>query len=470
MQFFSKEAKLLVYDQVNRDNPDLIVKLTPAIAALTSGPTNVTLNARNTKAVFTGFPGTGLQGNVTVYYDRVNLATLFNFVPPVAIKDTILTVRDALPVISAALGLVITAEDITTPDAALPKPSASPQTLKLTIAGNCPAYTGSLTISYTVPGGAIYPDSGPGPKTLLQGNTIAGYFGTTTAAELFTHQKLIDATFTKGVLPTTYGGTDGWYKFFYQGRVIYLPINPVGYNVTWNTLYSEGLVYGTDDNGKYPAATPVNQGKVLSFTAANGEKFYFRIRLPSAGKDPYVSGTPTAADLSGSEFEMFNFLYNGTWAKLTNVHWGLFCLLKDTLSTNTANHRMATLSSASWTNLGKATAGNNYYWFPVLELVDKTTTTLGLEEIRGNFDHTLQPLSVKANNEFKLTPVVLGNAKTVEFAPVALSADSSFALHPVALNLPKTVDYQPVVFAAEPYTPPEKTTLSSLDGELDGFK
>ena len=165
MLFYSKESALLVYDQVNRDNPDLVVKLTPAIAALTSGPTSVTLNQRNTKAVFTGYPGTGVQGNVTVYYDRINLATLFNFVPTVAIKDTVLTVRDALPAINNALGLTLVASDLQSPDASLPKPSASPQTLKLNISGNCPAFTGSLTIRYTVPSGAIYPDSGPGPKT-----------------------------------------------------------------------------------------------------------------------------------------------------------------------------------------------------------------------------------------------------------------------------------------------------------------
>lgn len=159
MLFYSKESALLVYDQVNRDNPDLVVKLTPAIAALTSGPTSVTLNQRNTKAVFTGYPGTGVQGNVTVYYDRINLATLFNFVPTVAIKDTVLTVRDALPAINDALGLTLVASDLQSPDASLPKPSVSPQTLKLNISGNCPAFTGSLTIRYTVPSGAIYPDS-----------------------------------------------------------------------------------------------------------------------------------------------------------------------------------------------------------------------------------------------------------------------------------------------------------------------
>lgn len=470
MLFYSKESALLVYDQVNRDNPDLVVKLTPAIAALTGGPTSVTLNQRNTKAVFTGYPGTGVQGNVTVYYDRINLATLFNFVPTVAIKDTVLTVRDALPAINDALGLTLVASDLQSPDASLPKPSASPQTLKLNISGNCPAFTGSLTISYTVPSGAIYPDSGPGPKTLLQGNTIAGYFGTTTSAELFTHYQFINAVLTPASLPPLYSGPEGWYKFFYQGKVIYLSISPVASSISWNTLYANGLVYGTDDNGKYPAATPVNQGRIIDFTGPDNKKFYFRARLPSAGKDPYVSGTPTAAELAGSEFEMFNFLYNGTWAKLTNSHWALFCLLKDTLSTNTTLHRMATLSGASWTNLGKTTISANYYWFPVLELVDKSTVTLGLEDIHGAVDYSLQPCSVSAENTFSLKPLVFGNPDTTDFEPVVVTSENSFALHPPALMLPKTVDFQPIAATAEMYTPPDKTSLTSLNGELDGFK
>lgn len=470
MLFYSKESALLVYDQVNRDNPDLVVKLTPAIAALTSGPTSVTLNQRNTKAVFTGYPGTGVQGNVTVYYDRINLATLFNFVPTVAIKDTVLTVRDALPAINDALGLTLVASDLQSPDASLPKPSASPQTLKLNISGNCPAFTGSLTIRYTVPSGAIYPDSGPGPKTLLQGNTIAGYFGTTTIAELFTHSQLLNATISAGALPPVHSGAEGWYKFFYRGRVIYLPISPVASSISWNTLYTNGLVYGTDDNGKYPAATPVNQGRIISFTGADNKRFYFRVRLPSAGKDPYVSGTPTAAELAGSEFEMFNFLYNGTWDKPINSYWALFCLLKDTLNTNVANHRMATLSGASWTNLGKSSSAGNYYWFPVLELVDKSTVTLGLEDIHGAVDYSLQPCSVSAENTFSLKPLVLGNPDTTDFEPVVVTSENSFALHPPALTLPKTVDFQPIAATAEMYTPPDKTTLTSLNGELDGFK
>ncbi|ANZ48449.1 virion structural protein [Erwinia phage vB_EamM_Caitlin] len=455
MLFYSKEAALLVYDQVNRDNPDMVVELTPAIAALTSGPTTVSSNGRNTKAVFTGFPGSGLQGNATVYYDRINLAQLFNFVPLVSIEDTVTTYQDALPTINDALGLSLTAADIQNPTTALPKPNISAQTLKLTISGNCPAFTGSLTVTYRVPGGASYPDSGPGPKELLQGNTIAGYFGTTTSAELFTHQQLITEVFKKGTLPSIYVGTEGWHKFFYQGRVIYVPITQIADKVSWNTLYNEGVVYGTDDNGKYPATAPVNQGRVISFAGPDGERFYFTVRLPSGGKDPYVPGTPTAAELAGSEAELINFLYNGQWGKLTGGFWTNYTLFRDTLSTNNAYNRVATLSGSAWSNFAKATGGGTFYWIPILELVDKNTVTLGLEDVLGNVDHTLQPIPVTPVNTMELHPPVLGNAKTVDFGPVLFSTDNSMALHPPALGLPKTVDFTPIAFTAEMYTPPE---------------
>ena len=120
--------------------------------------------------------------------------------------------------------------------------------------------------------------------------------------------------------------------------------------------------------------------------------------------------------------------------------------------------------------LEKSSSAGNYYWFPVLELVDKSTVTLGLEDIHGAVDYSLQPCSVSAENTFSLKPLVLGNPDTTDFEPVVVTSENSFALHPPALMLPKTVDFQPIAAAAEMYTPPDKTSLTSLNGELDGFK
>ncbi|ANZ49237.1 virion structural protein [Erwinia phage Machina] len=456
MLFYSKEAALLVYDQVNRDNPDLVVELTPAIAALTSGPTVVSSNGRNTKAVFTGFPGSGLQGNVTLFYDRINLSTLFNFVPKVYMPDTVRNYRDALPVINEALGLSLTANDITTPDALLTQSSAAPQSGKITIVGNCPAFTGAISFTYMLEGAGFYPDSGPGPKTLLQGDSLRGYFGVVDSAELFTHKAIIDAVFLKGTKPVLSPGTEGWHKFFYQGRVLYFPVSAIGYTIAWQTLYGEGLVYGVDGPGPYPSGTPVDQGRIIAADSVSEGRFYYRCRLPSLGKDP-VSATNLlpATEYAGSELEMFNYLYNGKWAALRGAAWTVYIMTQASVVGTLTNHKVITGSLAASTNIPKTMASTSYTWFPVLELVDKNGTTLGLEEIKGNVDHTLYPILFDTTNTMELHPVVLGNPRTVEFAPVLFSADNSMALHPVTLGLPKTVDFTPITFTAELYTPPE---------------
>lgn len=458
MLFYSKEAALLVYDQVNRDNPDLVVELTPAIAALTSGPTTVSLNGRNTKAVFTGFPGSGLQGNATVFYDRVNLSTLFNFVPKIYMPDTVATYRDALPVINEALGLSLTANDITSPDAVFSQSAAIPKTGKITIAGNCPAFIGSISFTYQLEGSGYYPDSGPGPKTLLQGDSLRGYFGVVDSAELFTHKALVDTLFLKGTKPTLSPGTEGWHKFFYQGRVLYFPLTAVGYTIAWQTLYQEGLVYGADGPGAYPApvGSPIDQGRIVTAESVNEGKFYYRVRLPSLGKDPISAANPLpATEYAGSELEMFNYLYNRKWASMTGAGWTTYMLTQQSAVTNTASVKLVTGSLSTTAGIPKTTANASYCWFPVIELVDKNGTTLMLEEIMGNVDRTLQPIPVTPVNTMELHPVVMGNAKTVEFGPVLFDTNNSMALHPVTLGLPKTVDFTPIVFTTEIYTPPE---------------
>lgn len=456
MQFYSKAALELVYDQVNRDNPHLPVALTPAIAALTSGPSAVSSNGRNTRAVFTGYPGSGVQGNVTLYYDRVNLATLFNFVPAVFLPDTILTYRDALPLLNAALGLELRPADITTPDAALSKSGAAPQTGKITIVNACPAFTGSFSFTYMLEGAGFYPNSGPGPKNLLQGDSLLGYFGTVSADEIFTHKKLVDTVFAKGVKPNVYSGTEGWYKFFYQGKVLYFPVSPCGYNVSWATLYSEGLVYGADGTGKYPfpAASPVDQGRIFPADSLSEGRFYYRVRLPSAGPDPFPNSTPGSGIYGGSEIEMINFLYNGKWAKLSGTYWTLWCMLQNSIVGATTSAKEATLSMASWGNFIKSTTDGNIYWYPMLELVDTGSVTLGLEDLRANIDHTLLPITFTPQLTLQIAPVGMTNAKTVDYAPILFGVANSLVITPIPFGLPKTVDFTPITFTVEIYTPP----------------
>lgn len=470
MQFYSKAALQLVYDQVNRDNPGLPAVLSPDNAAITTGPTAVSVGqfGRNTRATFTAKPGTGVQGNAVLYYDRIDLTSMFPFNPVVYLKSSITTVKAALPYLNDALGITLSESDIVGPDTAITPPNATVRSLTLTVAATSPAFLGKLTFSYQIKSSGFYPNSGPGPKNLLQGNTAMGYFGTVDAKDLFTHAELSALAFLKGTKPVLLGDTEGWYKFYYNGKIIYLPITPLGNTVSWNTLYSEGLVYGTDDNGKYPAATPVNQSRIVTRDSASGGRSYFRIRLPSVGVDPMPAGTPPDSNISGSELQMFNYLRNGTWASLTGSWWTQWMITQNTVSTAVANSKIVTLSIQSWTQVPKTDTSTGWYWFPVLELVDKSNTLLGLESVFGKMDSTLTPIVFDIQNSLQVQPLVPGIPKTIDFLPITFDIDQSLAVKPLNPGAPKTIDFRPIPFKTEIYSP-SKIDLGSTSGELDDF-
>lgn len=472
MQFYSKAALQLIYDQVNRDNPNLPVPLSASNAALSKTPVVVpaATYGRNTRVEFTAYPGSGLQGSITLFYDRISLTDLINFAPTIYMKSSVTTQEAMLPYLNDALGMNLSASDLTNPSGAVSAPNATAQTITIPIAAVSPAYTGNLVFRYQIKSSGFYPNSGPGPKTLLVGDQLAGYFGTVDATDLFTHSELIKAAFLKGTLPTTYGGTEGWYKFYFNSKILYLPINPVGYSVSWNTLYSEGLVYGTDDNGKYPGSPAVNQLRILGRDSAAEGKFYYRVRLPSPGADPFSSaaGTIAATEYAGSEVQMFNYLYNGKWASLTNTHWTLWCMYQNSVTGATTQHKMSTLALQSWVNAAKTTVNANYYWFPVLELVDTSATTIGLESVDGRMDMSLRTIPFNVDQTLQIAPVQLGTPKTLDFLPITFDTDQSLYVKPLTPGAPKTIDFRPIPFKAEIYTP-SKVDLSTTNGDLEDF-
>lgn len=473
MQFYSKAALQLIYDQANRDNPKLPVPLSASNAALTKTPVVVSTSTygRNTRVEFTAYPGSGLQGRITVYYDRIDLSQLISFNPTVYMKPGVATQQDMLAYLNNALGITLSASDLATPTATVAAPNAASQTITMAISAASPAYTGNLVIRYQLKSTGNYPNSGPGPKTLLVGDQLAGYFGVVNTNDLFTHSELIRLAFLKGTFPTLYSGPEGWYKFFFNSKIIYLPVSPVGSNVTWNTLYNEGLVYGTDDNGKYPSSPAVNQLRILGRDTAAEGRFYYRIRLPVCGADPFTTatGSISASEYNGSEVQMFNYLYNGKWSSLTNTAWSLWCMFQNSVSSNpTATFKMATLALQSWTTTLRTTPSSSYYWFPVLELVDTSTTLLGLDDVTGRLDMSLKTIPFDIDQTFQLKPLQPGNPKTADFLPVPFDVDQSLYLQPLNPGAPKTIDFRPIPFKAEIYTS-SKVDLSTTNGDLEDF-
>ncbi|ECB4558248.1 hypothetical protein EXP36_00965 [Salmonella enterica subsp. enterica serovar Weltevreden] len=115
---YNKPVMQLVWDQINRDNPQLKKPLNATNVALLQGPlTNALRDGRNSRIVVNGLQGGGYSGKMDIYYDRLNLSQYFKGVSvPVKVPYRATSYRDIIDRISAACGLVLTADDLTYPD------------------------------------------------------------------------------------------------------------------------------------------------------------------------------------------------------------------------------------------------------------------------------------------------------------------------------------------------------------------
>jgi len=138
-------------------------------------------------------------------------------------------------------------------------------------------------IVYGYPTMAInMPYTGPGPQELLTGDWSRGYFGSVTSTDFLTNQELVSWL----GIGSLYNITHAWHKFILNGKILFYPERYVASNLSWNTLYSAGVMYGVDGNG--PATghglTPVNQKRVIT----KGEHSFI-VRLPRCQNTPDYS-------------------------------------------------------------------------------------------------------------------------------------------------------------------------------------
>lgn len=149
-----------------------------------------------------------------------------------------------------------------------------------------------------------FPDSGPGPQTLLRGDWNLGYFGTLTPAQMTTPSLL------NAVLPFTNVAGDGgitlWHKFVRKGKILFMPNGSFSSAQFWD-LYKAGFIFGTNDNGSFPFALnssaiqgytgPYNQYKVMPIGA-----YSFIVRSLKASEKATSSYIAAVADSPGSEW------------------------------------------------------------------------------------------------------------------------------------------------------------------------
>lgn len=280
MGYYDRSSLDLLCQQIIRDNPDIPYPLTPDNVVVLSGPftTGLGSSGRNARITLNGRGGSGFSGKHEFFYDRLNIGSMFNGITVVfdAEGDS-KTYADLLPALNEQYGLGLVAADLSNGGSKLSY-GYQPTPVTLTIASTSPAYTGSLTVTWKRDPVGVYPDSGPGSKTLLVGTLDEGYFGTVSEAELFNPSAIFSkinegwATpagtfFSQSTLPF-------WYKFARDGKIVYLASANHLY-IRWNELYVRGCLYETDQplDKQFPPGPRTKQRLTMRKVEAGREWF-----------------------------------------------------------------------------------------------------------------------------------------------------------------------------------------------------
>jgi hypothetical protein len=228
--------------------------------------------------------------------------------------------------------------------------------------------------------GYFFPDSGPGPTKLTYGTPTLGWFGEVSAASFFTHDELGGAlNLQSPVLENLNYNFGPWLKLVVDNKVIFTPKFPLSVNINWNDLYANGLVYGTDDNGRYPATTPVNQMKVV----VKNNKMY-KVRLFDGGEaDPTAITTSNpSVTAKNSEFVRVFHALTGQGSNPEQPKWNIYThsqmyqspvskyIVQNTIAANTTqtphwHNDFIGVTLTAKSNASKSSFG----WRPVLEIV-----------------------------------------------------------------------------------------------------
>ena len=131
-----------------------------------------------------------------------------------------------------------------------------------------------------------YPfDVGPGPKELIAGDIFSGYFGEVPGTEFITPGDLQQAVSISGGTSSSQPDNLAWFKFMYNGRILFTPRLNIRFGLNYKNLYEQGLVYGVDGPGVIvPAGSaPTNQLRTISVLG-----YTFKVRLMTSSDDNTV--------------------------------------------------------------------------------------------------------------------------------------------------------------------------------------
>lgn len=105
------------------------------------------------------------------------------------------------------------------------------------VRGSDRAYS-SILHAYALPN-----NTGPGPQTLIGGDSRAGYYGTISAADFITGDDLAQAI---GLTAGSAQNSDvDWMKFAYQGETYFIPKKNHRHSISWNSLNGANAIDGS---------------------------------------------------------------------------------------------------------------------------------------------------------------------------------------------------------------------------------
>lgn len=148
--FYQKPSVELIYDLINRDNPDLPYKVSAdnfEVYGLPQVMVPANNNNRNTRIVMRGIPGKGYRGLVTFNYNRIDFAQLFKDIDVTVTHYTANTFALILPTFNAVYGLALTAAEMANPSWSI---GTNTTTVTVTTAGVA-STTSSLAFIGTIP-------------------------------------------------------------------------------------------------------------------------------------------------------------------------------------------------------------------------------------------------------------------------------------------------------------------------------
>lgn len=203
--------------------------------------------------------------------------------------------------------------------------------------------------------------TGPGPQTLIKGDTGAGYYGVLESADFINSRDLSALVgLNAGSYETT---TPKWFKFSSNNKVLFIPMKAIRVTLSWLSIYGVGAVYGTDTNTDWTTVAPVMQDKRVTI---NG--YVFRVRLMTgAANNP--------ATVEGGEWNKLIYpIVDGTWAAYTSTDIGTYngsSLGSCTLCQEHSDNNIVRRGFTDYKTYGVSAIDttSNRGWRPVLELI-----------------------------------------------------------------------------------------------------